>query len=373
MSSADAPGHGSASPSSSGSSRPKGVPPKPEDTLVYLVDDEPAVTRTLGRYLQNQGYELESFTDPIAARARIEDRPPAVLLTDKVMPTVDGLELAETALAADPDTAVIIFTGSGDVESAAESVRMGISDYLLKPVDLKRLEKALTQAVWARTMRRYRRDTEQWLRAEIQARTQEVARQKEQLENLTVMALSTLVRAMETKSPYFEGHSQAVSRLSHRMALQMGLPKKEGEAFRSGGYLHDIGMIAVPDRILNKEGPLSREEFDEVKKHSRLGEDILRPFTHLGPVRQFVLRHHERIDGSGYPDGLQGDEIPLGAQIVGAADAYCALMEDRPYRPASSPQEALETLTGTEGIWFSRKVLGVLQEALYPSGARRGP
>jgi putative nucleotidyltransferase with HDIG domain len=348
----------------SSSSSPEGTPPVPEDTLVYLVDDEPATVKALGRFIESLGYELESFTDPIHARARIEERPPDLLLTDKTMPALDGLELTEAALGADPDTAVIIFTGSDDVEAAAESLRLGVSDYLLKPVDLERLEKALTQTLWARTLRVYRRNTEHWLREEVRARTQEVAEQKRQLEDLTVTALSTLVRALEAKSEYFKGHSEAVARLSHELARQMGLPADEAEVCRAAGYLHDIGMIVVPDRIIDKDGPLTGPEFQKVKEHCRAGEEILRPFSHLGPVSEFVLHHHERLDGSGYPAGLRGDAIPQGAQIVGLADVYCALLEERPYRPASSSREALETLTGTEGIWFSRRALSALESAV---------
>jgi putative nucleotidyltransferase with HDIG domain len=169
-----------------------------------------------------------------------------------------------------------------------------------------------------------------------------------------------LVEILEQKTPHFQGHSQAVAKLSEALATELRLPRSEIRACKTAGYLHDIGMIAVPDAILEKTSALSSEESAKIQEHCRIGRDLLEPFTHLGPVPNYVFHHHERVDGSGYPSGLVGDEIPLGAQIVGAADSLQALLEPRPYREAHSHAEAIEILIGTAGIWHSTDVLVAL-------------
>jgi HD-GYP domain-containing protein (c-di-GMP phosphodiesterase class II) len=168
------------------------------------------------------------------------------------------------------------------------------------------------------------------------------------------------VEVLEEKNPHFQGHSQAVARLSEGLATELRLPRSEIRACKTAGYLHDIGMIGVSDAILEKTTPLTPDESAKIQEHCRVGRDLLAPFTHLGPVPIYVFHHHERVDGSGYPSGLVGDRIPLGAQIVGAADSLQALMEPRPYREAHAPDEAFEILVGTAGIWHSNDVLTAL-------------
>jgi HD-GYP domain-containing protein (c-di-GMP phosphodiesterase class II) len=148
-----------------------------------------------------------------------------------------------------------------------------------------------------------------------------------------------------------------VAELSRRLAEELGMSSKQVEACRTAGFLHDIGMIAVPDRVLEKESSLSEDERTSVENHCRIGKKILEPLVHLGPVSDWVLMHHERVDGSGYPQGLKGPEIPLGAQVVALADSFQALVETRPFRPAHSVNDAVEILLGTAGIWHAQEVL----------------
>jgi HD-GYP domain-containing protein (c-di-GMP phosphodiesterase class II) len=129
---------------------------------------------------------------------------------------------------------------------------------------------------------------------------------------------------------------------------------------RAAGFLHDIGMLAIPDHIVEKTTALTADESARIQEHCEIGREILQPFPHLGPVPEYVYLHHERVDGSGYPTGIRGDEIPLCAQIVAAADSYQALVETRPFRPAHAPAEAMEILTGTAGIWHYPEVLRAL-------------
>jgi len=344
--------------------------PRPDASPVFVVDDDAAVMDSIRRVLERLGYPVRGYVDPRAARESFEaGESPHLLITDKEMPGMDGISLARHALEADPNTVVIMLTGKGDVESAAEALRMGMVDYLLKPVDVPTLEVAVQRALLARAQALYHRDLHGRLRDEVASKTDELERQQKRLEAVTVASLSALVRLLEARSRYFQGHSQAVSDLATAIARELGLPPAEVEAVRVAGLLHDIGMIAVPDAVIDKGEDLTPEEEALVREHPRLAEEVLRPFPHLGMVAEYVVHHHERLDGSGYPDGLRGGEIPLGAQIVGVADVYVALVASRAFRDASIPDDALATLRGAEDYWFAGRVLDAL-EAIAPGDGR---
>jgi putative two-component system response regulator len=340
--------------------------PEPSQALIFLVDDEESILSLLSRLLRRAGYPVETFRDPSEALSALPDREVSVLVTDKNMQEMDGIELATQCLETDPDLAVIVLTGEGDVTSAAESVRLGIEDYLLKPLDARALEASVQRAVWRRASKLYSRAMERWYRAEVEARADEISRQKENLEKVSVGALSALTRVLEAKNPHFKGHSEAVAALSGRVATALGLPDDEVESIRTAGYVHDIGMISVSDSIIEKDGPLDDREYAALKEHCRIGEEILRPFPHLADVAEMVLHHHERLDGSGYPKGFVGDQIPLGAQILGLAESFVALTERRSFRQSISSNEALERLREKEDVWFSSRVLEGLERALKP-------
>jgi putative nucleotidyltransferase with HDIG domain len=342
--------------------------PEPSKSLVFLVDDEPGVLSALAKLLERAGYPVETFQNPMEALLALPDREVSVLLTDKDMPEMDGMELATRCLETDPDLAVIMLTGYGDVKSAAEAVRLGIEDYLLKPPDFKALEGAVQRAVWRRASRIFSREMERWYRAEVEARADEIARQKQELEKVSVGALAALTRALEAKNPHFRGHSEAVGDLAGRMARELGMADMEIKTVRIAGLLHDIGMIAVPDWIIEKEGSLTPEEYGLLKDHCRIGEEIVKPFAHLGEAGEYVLHHHERLDGSGYPHGLEGAEISPGAQIIGVAESFVALTEDRSFRDSMTPEEALETLRERQDVWFDGGMLDALALALESGG-----
>ena len=351
------------------SGSPKGTPPNsdtqtrltsPQETPVFLVDDDEAIVAALKHFFEERGYSVTGFTDPLKAKEAIRSAPPHLLIIDRTMPGLGGLDLARIALEEDPDIGVVILTGALEVGLAIEAFRFGASDYLLKPLDFGEIEKTARRVLIRRGQEIFHRDTEARMRRAVERRTQELERKTKLLEGVTVGALTALVELLEQKTPHFQGHSQAVARLSEGLAIQLNLPKSEIRACKTAGFLHDIGMIAVPDEILEKNSPLTAEESNRVQEHCRVGKDLLEPFSHLGPVPDYVLYHHERVDGSGYPHGLAGEEIPLGARIVAAADSFRALVEPRPYRAPHSPAEAVEILIGTAGIWHTQEVLSAL-------------
>ena len=338
--------------------------PKPHASPILLVDDEPAVLESIKRILQRLGYPVKAFSDPLAARQALESGEPVhLVITDKEMPGMSGIELARHALEADPNTVVIVITGQGDVESAAEALRMGMVDYLLKPVDIPVLELAVHRALLHRAQGMYHRDLYGKLRDEVLVKSAELDRQTARLGEVTVAGLSALVRLLEARSAHFLGHSQAVSDLAVAIAVELGLPPVEVEAIRVAGLLHDIGMVGIPDAIIDKGENLTSGEMARVRQHPLLAEEVLRPFPNLGPAVDYVVCHHERLDGSGYPAGLRGREIPLGAQVVAVADVFVALIESRPFRGATLPEDALATLRGAEDTWVLGRVLDALDSA----------
>ena len=184
------------------------------------------------------------------------------------------------------------------------------------------------------------------------------------LEKISVGTLEALVNALEAKDHYLRGHSARVADLSAMVAAELGLADDQVEAVRTGGRLHDIGKIGIREEILNKEGPLTDDEFEHVKLHPVTGSEILAPLTHLGLVIGFVRSHHERWDGGGYPDGLAGDQIPMGARIIGAVEIYDALTTSRPYQEKMTPELAVERLRDLIGTVVDPEIHRALQQVV---------
>ncbi len=338
--------------------------PAPEATPVVVVDDESSMLDLLAKTLQREGYPVETFVAAPEALARVSEGGIALLITDIGMPGMSGIELTRRALEEDPDLAILILTGAGDMDSAVEAFRLGVSDYLTKPIAPDALVEAVDKALRQRRLQLHRRKYEVWLRAEVDRRTEQVLQQSEELERVSVAALSALVRAMEVKDPYLKGHSERVAELSEKLASQLDFEAEEIEEVRVAGLLHDIGMIGIREAVVHKRGQLTEEEYGHVQEHVEIGAGILQPLTHVGRAIDYVHCHHERINGSGYPRGLKGSEVPLGAQIVGLAESYVSLTEERAFREAFPAEDALGTLQKGRGIWFEPEVVDALRHVL---------
>jgi response regulator RpfG family c-di-GMP phosphodiesterase len=338
--------------------------PAPEATPVVVVDDESTMLDVVSKVLQREGYPVETFVSAGDGLARIVEGGVALLITDIRMPGMGGIELLRRALEEDPDLAILILTGAGDMDSAIDSFRLGVQDYLTKPIAPEALVEAVDRALRQRRQQLHRHKFEAWLRAEVDRRTEQVLQQSEELEQVSVSALTALVRAMEVKDPYLKGHSERVAELSQRLALQLDFEVEEVEEIRVAGLLHDIGMIGIREAVVHKRGQLSEDEYGHVREHVEIGTEILQPLAHIGRAIDYVHCHHERINGSGYPRGLKGSEVPLGAQIVGLAESFVSLTEERAFRKAFPAQEALGTLQKGRGIWFAPQVVDALRSVL---------
>lgn len=356
------------SPGRPGPGAPQQIPPSPASTPVTVADDDPDVLKAVQRVLEGAGYAVSAFEDPRAAREHLRGGGSAILLTDLVMPHMSGLELTRHALGSAPDLAVILMTGRGDENTAAQALRLGVWDYLQKPFGASELEAAVRNVLVRRALILKRHGSSARLREAVALQAREIQHSRAEVQDLTVGVLGVLARLMDERFPWLRGNSERVATTAADIAEHLELEPTDVEDVRVAGMLHDIGMISMPDAIMNKPGPLSGEEYALVKEHPRIGAELLAPLRILSRASEYVLFHHERVNGSGYPDGLTDAETPLGAQIVGVAESYVTLTEPRPFRPSVTPDEAIETLRMSEGVWFDSDLLDALASTVVAVG-----
>ena len=234
-------------------------------------------------------------------------------------------------------------------------------EYLTKPIDLEELHKAIQRALKRRDALLETDELNQWLKEEVAVRTAELRRERANLQRISVATLEVLVNALEAKDPYSRGHSARIADLSAMVAAEMGLEDEDVEAVRTAGRLHDIGKIGIREEVLAKQGPLTDDEYEHVKQHVVVGSQILAPLTHLREVIHYVRSHHERWDGRGYPDGLKGEEIPIGARILAVVEVYDALTTSRPYQEKMSSEFAIERMRDLTGTGIATDVFDALE------------
>lgn len=301
---------------------------------VLVADDTESVRMLFRRLLVADGHDVTVVPDGAAALDSVHRDQPDVILLDVAMPTLDGLEVCRR-LKADPATRltpVVLVTGQTDLSDRIRGLEAGADEFLSKPVHPH----------------------------ELRARVRSLTRMKHLIDALdsAEAAFMTLALTIEARDPLTNGHCERLARHAVRVGRALALPDDDIEALHRGGYLHDVGKVGVPDAVLLKAGPLTEPEFDLMKRHPEIGDTLCAPLQSLRRVRPIVRFHHERMDGSGYPERLRGDEIPLLAQIVGIVDVYDALTSQRPYRPALPAQEAVRhLLRETDQGRFARRLV----------------
>jgi HD-GYP domain-containing protein (c-di-GMP phosphodiesterase class II) len=253
-----------------------------------------------------------------------------------------------------------MLTAVNDAATATEVLASGASDYLMKPVELADLHQAVDRALTKRNQLIEERRLDMLIREEVALRTAELEQEKESLRLMSVSIAETLINAMEAKDLYLRGHSQRVAELAGQLAEELSLDPAACEDLRVAGRLHDVGKIGIREAILNKPGGLTLEEFEHVKQHVKIGLGILAPLFHIKNPLKYVEHHHERWDGMGYPLGLAGEAIPMGARILCAADTFDALTSKRAYREPLDPVAALEHLRVDAGKQFDPCVYDAL-------------
>ncbi|MFL5299075.1 MAG: HD domain-containing phosphohydrolase [Anaeromyxobacteraceae bacterium] len=321
-------------------------------TRVLIVDDDAVVRDVIGVLLGEEGYVCATATsaEQGVELARASDF--HLVLCDMKMPGRDGLWLLDRIRAEQPTTAVIMLTAFGDTEAAVECLRRGAVDYLLKPPKVTELVRSIERALAKRRLELARQRYRTSLERRVREKTEELSRALRDIEAAYASTLYALVAALDAREHETSDHSQRVVRFTLAIADRMDVPAPLRPDIARGALLHDIGKIGVPDAILLKPGKLTPGEWDEMRRHPQTGFKMLESIPFLSVPSEIVLTHQERWDGGGYPRGLVGEAIPLGARIFAIADTLDAITSDRPYRKGSPIEAAREEIRRCSGVQF---------------------
>ncbi|HLW97747.1 MAG TPA: HD domain-containing phosphohydrolase [Candidatus Acidoferrales bacterium] len=324
---------------------------------ILIVDDEEAIREVVSTLLDSQGYQCMTMANGRLASDYLKSNTPDLVLSDMVMPEMDGLRLLEWIHDYDKDIPVIMVTAMHDLSTALEAIRRGAYDYILKPFEKDQLYMGVRRALDHRRLllenRHYQRDLEKL----VEHRTAELQKALDQLERSYDDTLEALGGALDLKDAETEGHCKRVTAFTLAIARELKVDLAHLPEIARGAFLHDIGKMAIPDNILRKPGPLTPEEQEIMRTHCDIGYGMLSRVPFLRDVAKIVLAHQERFDGTGYPRGLKGEEIPLGARIFAVADTLDAMTSDRPYRSALSLEQAKAEIRRCTGTQFDPKVV----------------
>ncbi len=312
---------------------------------ILVVDDEPDIRMLFSEWLRASGHTCVSAADAAEALSVVERERADVALLDLRMPGNSGVWLARRLREARDDMAIIMATGAQSFDAAVEGMRLGVLDYLLKPFSQQQLVAAVDRAVkWCEAAAKDRAERER-LEAEIAQRRVELSEAFEEVEITTTGALEALLTAFHRRNPEASDHARRVAESAVMLAKAMGVTPGEVADIERGALLHDIGKVAMPDDLIHKAGKLTEEELAVIRTHPQVGHEILSSVPFLRHAAEIVRASHEWVNGNGYPLGLRGEQIPLGARITSVADAFDALTRSRIYRePVSSVQANLELL-----------------------------
>ncbi len=322
---------------------------------LLIVDDDPLVRKILGRILCGQGYQCTYAADTEQALKIAKIQAPELAFCDVDMPGESGIHLARQIKHLHKDTAVIILTARDDTVTADQAVEAGIDGYMLKPFKPTELIINTRNALRKRRLEILNRKYRQHLEEMLEERTAK-------LENAINGIFLSLSRMVEAKDPYTAGHQLRVSALASAIFGEMGATKDQLEGIRLAGMIHDLGKISVPAAILSKPSRLTKLELDLVRTHSRCGSEILDGFQFPWPIGAIILQHHERLDGSGYPQGLAHNQILPEARVLAVADVIEAMASYRPYRPALGLDKAFEEVRLHKGDRYDPHVVDALMK-----------
>lgn len=318
----------------------RALPPAvlPRRPRAMCIDDEPAVLALVARLLTGLGFDVDAVDDPLEAVAAFADGRYDLVLTDVRMPVMDGHAVISALREVDAEVPVIVVTGQGTLETATSALREGASGMVVKPFTTEEFRSEVEATL---ERHRFRHDALQ-------------LRFVTPILDGVALALTAAIEARDVETGE---HCKQLGMLGEAVARLMDLSEEDCTTIRIGGYLHDVGKIAIADRILLKPGKLTPEEYREMQRHAEYGAAILSTHEQMAGIAQIVRHHHERFDGAGYPTGLAGSAIPVGARIITVADSWSAMTNDRVYRAAMSEAEAWDELRRNTGSQFDPEVV----------------
>jgi putative nucleotidyltransferase with HDIG domain len=330
---------------------------------ILVVDDEEPIREIVASMLGTAGYVCKQAGSGMEALAVLTSGDEfELMLSDLMMADLDGIGLLERTKEKYPDMPVVMVTAVHDISVALAAIRNGAYDYLLKPFEREQLLNTVSRALENRRLKVENRTYQTNLESLVKARTDQLQAAMANLERSYDITLETLGDALDLKDRETEGHSRRVTLFTIAIAQALGLPREHITVIARGAFLHDIGKIAIPDKILNKPGKLEPEEMTIMKEHAYHGYQIVKKIPFLAEAADIVYSHQERFDGSGYPRGLKGEQIPLGARIFSVADTLDAITSDRIYRPAQSLKAAREEIARWSGKQFDPDIVKIFLE-----------
>lgn len=333
---------------------------------ILLVDDDPQVLDMIGSALSvRDNFEVTMAIDATEALHHIKSREFDTVISDINMPGINGLTLMDKINQIDSTLPVIFITGFADVPTMQAAIKLGVFDFLRKPFSITELQVSVNQAVQKKQLIRQNEKYTRDLEIMVQLKTSELHEANRLLEQNFIRTSLAMINALEANDLYTRGHSERVTNVSILIGHKLKMSIDQLKILRIGAVLHDIGKIGVLSTLQNKSARLSDDELDIVKQHPVIGEQIINPISMDKEICYIILQHHERIDGSGYPNGLKGDDISVYAKIVAIADAYDAMTSGRAYRVNLSHEQAYNEIQACAGSHFDQEYADIfLQIAL---------
>ncbi len=326
---------------------------------VMVVDDEPAIGELVARTLTSEGFVCRTFVHGQEALAALEQQAFDAVVSDLRMPEISGLDLLHQIRRSHPHIAFLMATGVDDIRVGVQAMKNGADDYLTKPFDPQTVVISLCRALDKKALERELETYRKHLEEMVDQRTKQLQAACRRIERTYDDTLEALAAALDLRDNETAGHSRRVMRYSLEIARAMGCTDNQLTSIARGAYLHDIGKIGIPDAILLKPGRLTEEERAIMEAHVRIGYELVCRIPFLASAAEIILTHQERYDGTGYPQGLMGDEVPLGSRVFAVADTLDAVTSDRPYREARSYSEARDEILRGSGRQFDPTVVGV--------------
>jgi putative nucleotidyltransferase with HDIG domain len=326
---------------------------------ILVVDDEDAIREVITTLLTAKGYACTAVANGKSALEEVARDHHDLVVSDIVMPELDGLRLLEKIHTHDPELPVVMVTAMHDLGIALQAIRAGAYDYILKPFEKEQLYVTVRRALDHRRVVLENKMYQRELQRLVAERTHQLSHALHELEKSYDYTLEALGGALDAKDAEIEGHCQRVTAITITIAKAMNVDKELIKQMARGAFLHDIGKMGIPDNILRKPGPLNPQERAIMVRHCEIGYGMLERVPFLREAAEIVLTHQECYDGSGYPRGLKGEEIPLGSRIFAIADTLDAIISDRPYRRAQSISVARQEIQAHCGTQFDPKIVEV--------------
>jgi putative two-component system response regulator len=333
---------------------------------ILIVDDEEKICNILSRRLTREGYLCVTADNGREALNHFYKNTFSLIISDIKMPGMDGVELLKKVKSVNPNMMVIMVTAYPEIDMAVEAMRLGAYDFIIKPADLDFVVLSVKKALEKKRLEEEVDTYHENLEKLVEERTAKLQQAYRTLKKAHLDSVKVLSEAIDAKDPYTRGHSERVARMGLRIANYLGFAEERLEVLEYGALLHDIGKIGIKDEVLQKPGALSTEEYQYIQEHPLIGAKIVEGIDFFKDKIPMIRHHHEHFDGSGYPDGLIGESIPLEARIITIPDVFDAMASLRPHRKALPLQDILIELEKDKGRQFDPKILEIfLREKIY--------